>query len=137
MPHVLGMLNDKLIDQLVTANTGKRGYTYTHHKLSPFNVEVLSRCNEKGFTINASCESLAQVDSAMDKGLPAVVVVPNDKEPPKTTPKGRRVMVCPAQTQDDMSCAQCKLCSVANRSCAVAFLTHGNKAKKANEFLNN
>ena len=137
MPHVLGMLNDKLIDQLVTANTGKRGYTYTHHKLSPLNVEVLKRANDNGFTINASCESLDQVDAAIDKGLPAVLVVPNDKEPPKTTPKGRRVMVCPAQTQENMSCAQCKLCSVANRHCAVAFLTHGNKAKKANEALSN
>tara|TARA_B100001113_G_scaffold35498_1_gene25280 strand:+ start:288 stop:968 length:681 start_codon:yes stop_codon:yes gene_type:complete len=137
MPHVLGMLNEPMIKQLVEANKGKRGYTYTHHKLSPLNVKVLKNANDNGFTINASCETLEQVDNAIDKGLPAAVVIPSDKEPPKTTPKGRRVMVCPAQTQEDMNCAKCKLCSVSNRRCAVAFFAHGTRENKANQVLNN
>tara|TARA_B100001250_G_scaffold171325_1_gene147549 strand:+ start:958 stop:1494 length:537 start_codon:yes stop_codon:yes gene_type:complete len=137
LPHSLGMINPDYMSQLVTANTGKRGYTYSHHKLSPLNVEVLKDANAKGFTVNASCETLEQVDNAIYKGLPAVLVVANDKEVPKATPKGTPIKVCPAQTQDSMSCAQCKLCSVAGRRCAVAFLTHGNKAKKANKALSN
>ena len=137
LPHSLGMINPNYMSQLVSSNSGKRGYTYTHHKLSPLNVEVLKDANKRGFTVNASCETLEQVDNAIELGLPAVVVVANDKAAPKVTPKGTPIMVCPAQTQDDMSCAQCKLCSVANRKCAVAFLTHGNKAKKANKALSN
>ena len=137
IPHVLGMINDQLLDQLVTANTGKRGYTYTHHKLSPSNVKAIKSANERGFTINASCESLEQADEAIAKGLPAAVVIANDKEPPKTTPQGHRVMVCPAQTQEGMTCKQCKLCSVSNRRCVVAFLAHGNKAKEVNKALSN
>ena len=136
LPHVLGMINEELVNQLVDSNSGNRGYTYTHHKLSPSNVSILKDANKKGFTVNTSCESLEQVDAAMSLGLPAVVVVPSDKEAPKTTPAGNRVMVCPAQTQgDDMNCAKCKLCSVSNRSCAVAFLAHGNKSKEINTSL--
>ena len=129
------MINEELVNQLVDSNSGKRGYTYTHHKLSPSNVSVLKDANENGFTVNASCESLEQVDAAMALGLPAVVVVPSNQEAPTHTPAGNQVKVCPAQTQDDMTCAKCKLCSVSNRSCAVAFLAHGNKSKEINNSL--
>ena len=135
LPHSLGMINPEMVSELVTPNNNKKGYTYTHHQLSPLNVEVLKDANKKGFTINASCETLEQVDEAKALGLPAVVVIPSDQEPPKKTPAGHRVIMCYAQTQDGMTCEQCKLCSVADRQGCVGFFSHGNKAKEINKAL--
>jgi len=135
LPHNEGFINRELINQLVDSNTGKRGYTYTHHSNCAHNISILKYSNKRGFTINKSCETLEQVDNIMSIGLPAVVVIPSDQEPPKTTPQGRPIKVCPAQTQQGMTCKDCKLCSVSNRRCAVAFLTHGTQAKKANKTL--
>ena len=128
-----------LLKELVDANklSDAKGYTYSHHKLHSHNLEALKYANKNGFTINASCESLTQADDAMDKGLPAVCVVNSDKSKcPKTTPQGRKVTICPAQLHEHVQCANCKLCSHSNRSQVVAFLSHGNRSRKANEFLN-
>ena len=32
LPHIDGQINGTLLGQLVDANRGKRGFTYTHHK---------------------------------------------------------------------------------------------------------
>ena len=54
-----------------------------------------------------------------------------------TTPDGRRVVVCPAQTCAPTKCETCKLCSKADRNYVIAFVAHGNGKKKVNTFLNN
>ena len=137
LPHVLGYINETLVNELVKANRGRNGYTYTHHKRSKDNTRILIEANKKGFTVNASCESLEQADAAMSQGLPAVVVVDSSKPCPKTTPDGRRVMQCPA-TKDGstVQCATCGLCSVSSRRCVVAFPAHGNSKKHVNKLLN-
>lgn len=134
LPHLFGDIDAPMLAHLVISNTGKRGYTYTHHTLNPHNVEILQRSNRQGFTVNASTESLDDADAALALGLPAVTVVPNNKHTPTHTPAGHRVVVCPAQTRDT-SCSECKLCSQANRSCVVAFLAHGSAAKTVNEIV--
>ena len=126
-----------LLKSLVDANkTSKaRGYTYTHHKLDYLhNLEAVKYANNNGFTINASCETLSQVDKAIAEGVPAVVVVDNSKEVPTHTPEGNKLIVCPAQTSDT-NCVDCGLCAQSKRKCAVAFLAHGNRAKKLNATL--
>ena len=72
------LINLALLKQLIDANkaSGAKGYTYSHHKLNTHNLEALKYANKNGFTINASCESLAQADDARAQGLPAVCVVP-------------------------------------------------------------
>ena len=45
-----------------------------------------------------------------------------------------KVVVCPAQTRDT-NCVDCGLCAQSKRSCVVAFLAHGNRAKKLNATL--
>jgi len=125
-----------LLKSLVEANksAGARGYTYTHHVLDTHNSEAVKWANRNGFTVNASCESMTQVDDAIAQGIPAVVVVDNSKQVPTHTPAGTRVVVCPAQTRDT-SCAECGLCAQQGRTCAVAFLAHGNQANKVNAKL--
>ena len=126
-----------LLKDLVDANksSGARGYTYTHHKLDYLhNLEAVKYANNNGFTVNASCETMSQVDDAIANGIPAVVVVDNSKDVPTHTPNNNKVVVCPAQTSDT-NCVDCGLCAQSKRKCAVAFLAHGNRAKKLNATL--
>ena len=132
--HQAGVINSQALEALTAANAGRRGYTYTHHVLSPANVSSLIKANRGGFTVNASTESLAAADAAIDHGLPAVTVVRNDQPAPTHTPEGRRVVVCPAQERN-ISCAECKLCSQAQRTCVVAFKAHGTAAKAVNALV--
>lgn len=135
IPHSLGFIDSKLLFDLVDANKGKCGYTYTHHNINEgTNKTQLIEANKQGFTINISTESLSDADDAIAKGLPAVCVVPNDQPTPKHTPAGTKCVVCPAQ-QRSISCADCKLCSKSDRRCVVLFKAHGNKARKANQIV--
>ncbi len=134
LPHILGDINPAMMAHLVVANTGKRGYTYTHHVLNKHNIEIIERCNRQGFTVNASTESLSAADDAIKQGIPAVVVVPNNQPVPECTPDGHKVVLCPAQSRDT-NCAECKLCSQAKRTCVVAFQAHGTAAKTVNQLV--
>ena len=53
MPHFEGHIRLDLLKDLVQANSGRRGYTYTHHKLITHNVEAIKYSNKQGFTINS------------------------------------------------------------------------------------
>ena len=104
--------------------------------LNAHNVAQIKRANSAGFTINASCQSLTECDAAISKGLPTVCVVDSDKPPPKPTPAGHKVLVCPAQTQDT-NCNACRLCSQAERNnLVIAFKAHGTQKKAVNELIN-
>ena len=128
-----------LLKSLVDANKASqaKGYTYTHHKLDYLhNLEAVKYANNNGFTVNASCETLEQVDDAMSKGIPAVCIVDsNTKTKSVKTPQGRVAVVCPAQQQDNITCDTCRLCSMPKRSMAVAFLAHGNRKNSLNSNL--
>ncbi len=134
LPHNAGLIDYAKMAHLVVANTGKRGFTYTHHKLSSYNVSIIARANRQGFTVNVSTESLDRADAVMAMGLPAVTVVRNDQPVPTHTSSGRRVVVCPAQTRE-VSCSECGLCSQAKRTCVVAFMAHGNAKRTVNEIV--
>ena len=137
-----GKFNDQelitlpLLKDLVDANkaSGAKGYTYTHHVLNTHNSEAIKYSNRNGFTVNASCETLAQADDAIAAGIPAVCIVDSSKDAPTHTPQGTKVVVCPAQTRDT-NCVDCGLCAQAKRTCVVAFLAHGNQSKKVNANL--
>ena len=135
LPHQNGVIDTFLLRQLVKANKGRKSYSYTHHKHTPHNIKALQQANELGLTINVSTESLEAADYVVDSyGLPAVTVVNSKDKPPKTTPGGRRVVVCPAQVKDGVTCSTCKLCSK-QRSFIVAFIAHGTQKNKVNEVL--
>lgn len=136
LPHNGGKLDAGMIGQLVDANDGKRGFTYTHHNVtqSAENRAVVSDANSAGFTINLSGNNLPHADALADLNAgPVVVVLPSSVQGKAdiATPKGRKVVVCPATYKDDVSCATCGLCAVRDRKVIVGFPAHGTGKKKA------
>lgn len=117
---------------LVSANSGKRGFTYTHKPTTPDNVAAIKDANANGFTINLSGNNLAHADQLADLNAgPVVVVLPADQTTNTATPAGRKVVVCPASVRDDVSCATCKLCAVTDRRAIIGFPAHGAAKNKA------
>lgn len=117
---------DKIaLEQLVAANVGKRGFTFTHKKA----FEEVRRANDRGFTINLSADSLEQADELFEKGAGPVVVVIRSTTPDRgtKTSKGRKVIICPAQKTDgrDITCASCGLCAISTRKAIIGFRAHG------------
>jgi hypothetical protein len=125
------------LKQLVEANKGKKGFTYTHKPVldrqgdsAASNREAVKFANENGFTVNLSANNLSHADELLKLGVgPVCAVVPMDVEKNTVTPAGNRVVVCPAAVRDGVSCATCKLCSFAKRQYVIAFPAHGVKKK--------
>lgn len=121
------------LSELVAANKGRKGFTYTHkpvinHKA---NAEAVRAANAGGFTVNLSANNLAEADQLADLRIaPVVTILPQAVEGQILTPGGRKVIVCPAQTRDDVTCATCALCQKQKRA-IVGFLAHGASKKKA------
>ena len=126
-------LDVNALNALVSANEGKRGFTYTHKPLAKrFEQLAIARANKRGFTINLSANNAAQADALADmKIAPVVCVLPADASENTKTPAGRKIVVCPATIRDDISCATCKLCAVAKRDFIVGFPAHGASKRKA------
>lgn len=108
-------------------------WTYTHKPLNKKNVAAINSAIKNGFIINASADNLSQADKKKETGLPVVVVLPQDSADTLFTPKGRKVVVCPAQTRENVSCASCMLCHKASRSVIVGFKAHGTFKKVVSE----
>jgi hypothetical protein len=137
---------------LVEANTGRRGFTYTHHRPADAeNAMAIASANAHGFTVNLSADSVSEADALADLNIgPVACVLPREYERanakgqwletadeyrarvaplPHETPAGRRIVVCPATTRDT-SCAECQLCQ-RQRSTIVGFPAHGAAVRKA------
>lgn len=138
----------------VNAYADARGFTYTHYplvadasahpvarRIAAANLALVAEANASGFTINASANSLGHADAIADAAaalgarIPIVVVVERDAPERFTTPSGRRVIVCPAQTRDGVSCASCRLCARGERWPIIAFRAHGSGAKRAERLV--
>ncbi len=132
LPGTNNRINVRQLGELVAANAGRNGFTFTHKPLTPTNVKAIREANDKGFTVNLSADNLSDADTKANTGAgPVVVVLPEDA-PQKgiKTPEGRTVVVCPAQTTEGMQCAQCGMCSVSTRKAIVGFRAHGTWRKK-------
>lgn len=120
-PYALG--------EIVRANIGRKGFTYTHKK-SPAAIEWIRHAVEWGFTVNLSADDAGEADALAAHGLPLTCIVPIDTPERTTTPAGRPIVVCPAQTRDDKTCETCGLCQHADRAVIVGFRAHGTRAKQ-------
>lgn len=127
-------IDDVLLGELVEANEGRRGFTFTHkhglakpHAHASTNRSLIEQANARGFVVNLSLDSFAEVDAARAFGYraPLTVVVPSDAPQRQRTPGGAHVIVCPAQVKEGVQCATCGLCAVAHRKSVVAFRAHG------------
>lgn len=117
--------------ELAKANTGRRGFTYTHKPPVGQNLRAIRGAVRAGFTVNLSANSLAHADVLAPLGLPVCAIVPAGTPAKFSTPAGNRGVVCPAQLRDGVTCKTCGLCAVAGRKVIVGFLPHGSGAKYA------
>ena len=121
-------LDTGALRDLVRANKGKRGFTYTHKPLNKASTAAIKAANKAGFTINLSANTLAHADELAKADVAPVVVVLAQAEgdaTPTRTPDGRLVVVCPATYKADVTCASCQLCQRQTRQCIVGFPAHG------------
>ena len=141
LPGIGDSLDVPALIQLVYANAKAkaRGFTYTHKPMkTEWERGAVYSANLNGFTINLSGNNPAHADELADMGIgPVVTVLPADQLENTTTPKGRRVVVCPAVTRDNVSCASCGLCANAKRDCIVGFPAHGVQKRKASAIASN
>ena len=117
------------VADLVDANEGKRGFTYTHYPMTRLNEKTVRMANHCGFTINVSCETVQDAVEHHKQGLPSVTLLPIDA-PPKTEYDGVVVATCPA-TYMDTSCKECGLCARSDRKVVVGFPVHGTRKNAA------
>jgi len=134
-PTSTGELDVALLDLLVQANQGRRGFTYTHYEPRGANREALRRANNGGFTVNLSAESLRQADSYVSTACaPVVVALPSNARQSLRTPEGRLVVVCPA-VLGDTDCLNCGLCQRADRRVIVGLPAHGGGARRVEQIF--
>lgn len=138
LPGVGERINGRELRAITAANTGRRGFTYTHKRPSVGdNARHIADANRDGFTINLSANTLAESDAYADLGIgPVVTVLPADQTENTVTPAGRRVVVCPATQRDDVTCATCKMCAVQDRrDVIIGFPLHGSRKRMADTKL--
>lgn len=132
-----GVIDGDKVAQLVDANRGRQGYTYTHHPLTETNLGVIQYANSLGFTVNVSTESVDDADRVMSEhNVPAVAVVHSDQTARfYTTSSGRKVITCPATIHDNVNCSTCGLCQQSDRQFVIAFPAHGTAKKTVNAIV--
>ncbi len=129
----------EFLKDLVNANQGRKGFTYTHkpvlsEQAGPVesNRAAIKEANAQGFTINLSANGLNHADKLAALGIgPVCTILPDQNPVNRVTPQGRKVVICPAQTRDNTTCASCGLCQRTDRSVIVGFMPHGAQQKKA------
>lgn len=134
-----GNIDADALQTLIDANKGRRGFTYTHHNPKRGqNLELIRWANLKGFTVNLSANNPAHADAIANlRAGPVCVTVPEEywaESNTGTTPEGRTIVRCPAETTDRVTCKDCGYCQKGNRKGIVGFSFHGkrkNKARKA------
>ena len=100
-----------------------RGWTYTHA------WKVLDNVFKgiKSLTVNASCDTVADIKIARAKGYDTVIVVPKDTAPVSTV-DGEKIVICPNQVQAKrgvkLACSDCMLCFKKDRNYTVGFRQH-------------
>ncbi len=136
LPGLENVVDVRALGQLVRANRGRRGFTFTHKPLMR-SVEriAVAAANANGFTINLSADNLEDADRLADLGIgPVVTVVSSDAPAGLRTPAGRKLVLCPAETHG-LTCLDCQLCAHATRKSIVAFRAHGQSKAIVSELV--
>lgn len=135
LPATAGRISRRYARALALAVKHLKAWTYSHHQLTPSNLQILRYFNRQGLTVNCSTETESAADAAVAAGLPAVLTVDSAETRAQwNTAAGHRVIVCPAQRRET-TCADCMLCHKRGRRVIVAFLAHGTGRKKAQAAL--
>jgi len=128
------------LEQLIKANKGKKGFTYTHYDVlsNRANRELVKHANALGFRINLSANNLSHADKLYETGIAPVVTILQESAKPSDkieTPQGRQVVICPATYRDDVTCMTCGICAQ-ERKAIIGFPAHGVQKRKANVVAN-
>lgn len=127
LPGVGDDLDIDALAELVAANRGRHGFTFTHKPLRlPAERHAVRAANEAGFTINLSADTLEEADRLVGLGIGPVAVFLAEPAPATVrmaTKAGHAAIVCLNETKG-LTCADCKLCSKQRKS-IVAFAAHG------------
>jgi hypothetical protein len=132
-------IDAKALAELVEANKGRNGFTYTHKPVlnNLANRNAVENANKNGFTVNLSANNLDNADELKAlKIAPVATIVPLNSPNVIFTKGGNKVIVCPAQTRDNINCAKCKLCQNSKRSVIIGFKAHGVGTKKVEAVSN-
>jgi hypothetical protein len=131
-------IDSKALKELIKANKGKKGFTYTHYDVikNLINRKLVKESNLKGFTVNLSANNLEHADQLKALNIAPVATIldhtVNGKETKSVfTPKGNRVIVCPATYLDKVTCDSCRLCQISKRDFIIGFPAHGARKVKA------
>ena len=127
------IIDSVALAQLVQANKNKAGFTYTHYSMTnDNNIKAVKMANDAGFTVNLSANNIEQADHYKSLNVaPVVVVVAEDCDKVTFTPNMNKIIVCPAQTSEKVSCSSCGLCQKTDRDYIIGFRVHGTYTKKA------
>lgn len=140
LPGLNEKIDAKKMRELVKANKGKKGFTYTHKPVlrtsyALNNRRIIKRSNSNGFTINLSANNIEEADRLIDLNIaPVTTLLPSDSPIKLKTPKRNKVIVCPAEYKDT-NCKKCKLCSINNRKIIIGFRAHGTAKNAVNNIL--
>jgi hypothetical protein len=134
LPGVGNRIDKQKMVELVAANLGKRGFTYTHKPPTERNIELVRMANNNGFTVNLSANSMPHADKLSGYGVPVVTLLPSDAVSKRHvfTPMGNKVVVCPATRSETINCSKCALCQKSDRNFIIGFPAHGSSTTKAN-----
>lgn len=135
-------INGKMLKKLVKALENKRFFSYTHKLLlgdsyvAKQNRKHIKFANSNGLTINLSGNNLAHADKLKALNIaPVTVVLPLGSPDTVFTPKGNKVIKCPAQRIAGITCKTCQLCQKSSRSVIVGFEIHGYAKNKTSQRL--
>lgn len=130
LPGIGSNIDPVGMSQLINANVGKRGFTYTHKPLKPDNLKWIHYANKRGFTVNVSCDNVVQANAVYKtSNLPTTVTV-DQNHPDKFVFDRTTFITCPAQQKDDVTCNSCQWCAMPNRTWVIMFKAHGTRKGK-------
>ncbi|WBQ35266.1 hypothetical protein [Pseudomonas phage pPA-3099-2aT.2] len=135
MSHKADQIDTAMLDELVAANRGRKGFTYTHYPVigNESNALAVQQANSAGFTINLSGNNIAHADSLKALNIaPVVAILPIDAPNVQISPAGNKIVACPAEKSDKVNCASCGLCQIADRDYIIGFRAHGTAKKTVN-----
>lgn len=140
LPGVNNKINFKMLKRVVKANQNRPVIVYTHKlvlgdsKTAQKNRKYIEFANKNGFLVNLSADGVIDADKKSDLNIgPVCVVLPENSPNKLFTPKGRKIVVCPAQYRD-LTCKDCMLCSKP-RSVIIGFKSHGTGKKIVNKLV--
>ena len=135
LPGVGNRIRMSSLRRITKANSGRRGFTYTHKTLTPRNVSAIREANADDFVVNLSADNRADAVRKLDANCaPVVLVVPLGTPRMTRLDNDVRVLRCPAE-RSDKTCLDCGWCARPNRDFVVGFGAHGVRKRMVSEMV--